>query len=82
VISRRLSERDKLKEYKTQEVKKSRDKLITKLDEVDVLLRELMKERIEKDGNGHLTESSWVSCLMRCRADIQSAITHLLGSCE
>jgi hypothetical protein len=72
-----------LKQYKAQlEAKKSRDKLITKLDEVDVLVRELMKEQIEKDGNGHLTESRWLSCLMRCRADVQSAITHLLGSYE
>jgi hypothetical protein len=72
-----------LKEYKADlEIKKSRDELITKLDEVDVLLRKLLQERIEKRGNGHLTESSWLSCLMRCRADIQSAITQLLGSYE
>lgn len=64
------------------ETEKSRNKLITKLDEVDLLMRELMKERIEKCSNDHLTESSWLSCLMRCRADVQSAITHLLGSYE
>jgi len=60
----------------------SRDALIAKLDEADMLVRELMKERIEESGNGHLTESSWLSCLMRCRADLQSAITQLLGSHE
>jgi hypothetical protein len=36
--------RDKLKECKAQlEAKKARDKLIAKLDEVDVLVRKLMK---------------------------------------
>jgi hypothetical protein len=78
-----VCEGDKLKKYKADlETKKSRDKLITKLDEVDVLMRELIKEQIEKRRNDHLTESSWLSCLMRCRADIQSAITQLLGSYE
>jgi hypothetical protein len=39
-----LWERDKLKECKAQlEAKKARDKLIAKLDEVDVLVRKLMK---------------------------------------
>ena len=72
-----------MKEHKADlETRKSRDKLITKLDEVDVLMRELMQERIAKRGNDHVTESSWLSCLMRCRADIQSAITQLLGSYE
>ena len=78
-----LSGEDKLKEYKADlEAKKSWDKLIAKLDEVHLLMRELMKERIEISGNGRLTESRGLSCLMRCRADIQSAITHLLGSYE
>jgi hypothetical protein len=64
------------------EAKKSRDKLIAKLDEVDVLMRELMRERIERNGNGHHNDSHWLACLMRCRADVQSAITQLLGSYE
>jgi len=64
------------------EEKMLRDDLIAKLDEVDMLMRERMKERIEKRGDGYLTESRWLSCLMRCRADIQSAITTLLGSYE
>ncbi len=76
-------DRDKLKEHKAvPEAKNSLNDLITKLDEVDMLVRELMKARIKKSGNGHLTESQWLSCLMRCRADIQSAITHLLGGYE
>jgi hypothetical protein len=78
-----LHEVNKLTECKADlEAKKSRDKLIAKLDEVDVLMRELMKERIERNGNGHHNDSCWLSCLMRCRADIQSAITQLLGSYE
>jgi hypothetical protein len=78
-----LYEGDKLIECKVDlEAKKSRDKLIAKLDEVDGLMRELMKERIERNGNGHQNDSRWLSCLMRCRADVQSAITQLLGSYE
>jgi hypothetical protein len=78
-----LLEVNKLIEYKVDlEAKKSRDKLIAKLDEVDVLMRELMRERIDRNGNGHHNDSRWLSCLMRCRADVQSAITQLLGSYE
>jgi hypothetical protein len=72
-----------LKQHKADlEARKSKDDLIAKLDEADMLVRELMKERIEESGNGHLTESCWLSGLMRCRADLQSAITNLLGSYE
>ena len=54
----------------------ARDELVARLDEVDRMIREQRKQHA--DHNGHA--SSWLSCLVRCQADIQSAITCLLGS--
>jgi hypothetical protein len=53
-----------------------RDELIARLDEVDQIIREQIKKHTDRDGHA----SSRLSCLIRCRADIQSAITCLLGS--
>jgi hypothetical protein len=73
----------RFKEQKADlEAKTSLNDIIAKLDEADMLVRQLMDERIEKSSTGHLTESCSLSRLMRCRADLQSAITHLLGSYE
>ena len=53
-----------------------RDELVARLDEVDRMIREQIKKHTDHDGHA----SSWLSCLIRCQADIQSAITCLLGS--
>jgi len=55
------------------------DQLVTKLEEVDRMIR--VEIRREIDDNGHDTlASSRLACLIRSRADVQSAITCLLGA--
>ena len=53
-------------------------KILTRLEEVDRMIREEMGkeiERMHKDTRG----SFHLACLMRARADVQGAITSLLG---
>ncbi|OGO03282.1 MAG: hypothetical protein A2Y59_00090 [Chloroflexi bacterium RBG_13_52_14] len=55
------------------------DELVTKLEEVDRMIRTEIRREI--DNNGHDTlASSRLACLIRSRADVQSAITCLLGA--
>jgi hypothetical protein len=55
------------------------DELVTKLEEVDQMIREEIKREINSNGNNG-SASSRLACLMRSRADVQSAITCLLGA--
>jgi hypothetical protein len=55
------------------------DELVVKLEEVDRLIREEIKREVNSNGNNGLA-SSRLACLMRSRADVQSAITCLLGA--
>ena len=53
-------------------------KMLIRLEEVDRMIREEMGkelERMQKDTRG----SFHLACLMRARADVQGAITSLLG---
>jgi hypothetical protein len=52
---------------------------VTKLEEVDQMIREEIKREINSNGNNG-SASSRLACLMRSRADVQSAITCLLGA--
>lgn len=55
------------------------DEMVAKLEEVDRMIREEIRREI--DGTSHDTfASSRLACLMRSRADVQSAITSLLGA--
>jgi hypothetical protein len=64
------------------EVKALRNKLISQIDKVDKMAQDEIGDQIDRLGNSHIASDSWVSCLIRCRADLQTAVTHLLGSCE
>lgn len=55
------------------------DELVAKLEEVDQMIREEIKRELNSNGNNHLA-SSRLACLIRSRADVQSAITSLLGA--
>jgi hypothetical protein len=55
------------------------DELVAKLEEVDRLIREEIRREVNSNGNSGLA-SSRLACLMRSRADVQSAITCLLGA--
>lgn len=55
------------------------DELVAKLEEVDKLIREEIKREVSSNRNNG-SASSRLACLMRSRADVQSAITSLLGA--
>ena len=55
------------------------DELVAKLEEVDRLIREEIKREVSSNRNNG-SASSRLACLMRSRADVQSAITSLLGA--
>jgi hypothetical protein len=55
------------------------DELVVKLEDVDQMIREEIKREINSNGNNG-SASSRLACLMRARADVQSAITCLLGA--
>jgi hypothetical protein len=56
------------------------DELVTKLEEVDKLIREEMRREVNSNSSNNGLASSRLACLMRARADVQSAITCLLGA--
>jgi hypothetical protein len=56
------------------------DELVVKLEEVDRLIREEIRREVISNGNNNGLASSRLACLMRSRADVQSAITCLLGA--
>ena len=56
------------------------DELVAKLEEVDRLIREEIRREVISNGNNNGLASSRLACLMRSRADVQSAITCLLGA--
>ena len=53
--------------------------LVAKLEEVDRLIREEIRREVGSNSNNG-SASSRLACLMRSRADVQSAITCLLGA--
>lgn len=55
------------------------DELVAKLEEVDRLIREEIRSEIYSASRDSFA-SSRLACLMRSRADVQSAITCLLGA--
>lgn len=55
------------------------DELVMKLEEVDRLIREEIRREVTSNNNNGAA-SSRLACLMRSRADVQSAITCLLGA--
>jgi hypothetical protein len=55
------------------------DELVTKLEEVDRMIREEIRRELNNNGHDTLA-SSRLACLIRSRADVQSAITCLLGA--
>ena len=55
------------------------DELVAKLEEVDRLIREEIKREVSSNNNNG-SASSRLACLMRSRADVQNAITCLLGA--
>ena len=57
-----------------------RDELVVKLEEVDKLIREEIRREVISNNNNNGLASSRLACLMRSRADVQSAITCLLGA--
>jgi len=56
-----------------------RDELVAKLEEVDRIIRVEIRREVASVSRDTFT-SSRVACLMRARADVQSAITSLLGA--
>jgi len=56
------------------------DELVAKLEEVDKLLREEIRREVSSNSSNNGSASSRLACLMRSRADVQSAITCLLGA--
>jgi len=58
-----------------------RRELVVKLDEVDTIVRKEIRREIDS-ANLDTHASSRLACLLRCRSDVQSAITSLLGSSE
>jgi hypothetical protein len=55
------------------------DELVIKLEEVDKMIRDEIRREIGSTSRDTLA-SSRLACLMRSRADVQSAITCLLGA--
>jgi hypothetical protein len=55
------------------------DELVMKLEEVDRMIREEIRRELNNNGHDTLA-SSRLACLIRSRADVQSAITCLLGA--
>lgn len=55
------------------------DELVARLEEVDRLIREEIRREVSSNRNNG-SASSRLACLMRSRADVQSAITCLLGA--
>jgi hypothetical protein len=55
------------------------EELVAKLEEVDQMIREEIKRELNSNGHNH-SASSRLACLIRSRADVQSAITSLLGA--
>lgn len=55
------------------------DELVAKLEEVDRMIREEIRREVSSNRNNG-SASSRLACLMRSRADVQSAITCLLGA--
>jgi hypothetical protein len=55
------------------------DELVTKLEEVDRMIRDEIRRELNNNGHDTLA-SSRLACLIRSRADVQSAITSLLGA--
>ena len=55
------------------------DELVAKLEEVDMMIREEIRKEIDCTSRD-MFASSRLACLMRSRADVQSAITSLLGA--
>lgn len=55
------------------------DELVMKLEEVDKMIRDEIRREIGSTSRDTLA-SSRLACLMRSRADVQSAITCLLGA--
>jgi hypothetical protein len=53
--------------------------LVVKLEEVDRIVRKQIRHEIDSTSPNNYA-SSRLACLMRCRADVQSAITSLLGA--
>lgn len=56
------------------------DELVARLEEVDRLIREEIKREVSSNSSNNGSASSRLACLMRSRADVQSAITCLLGA--
>lgn len=56
------------------------DELVAKLEEVDKLIREEIRREVSSNSKNNGSASSRLACLMRSRADVQSAITSLLGA--
>ena len=55
------------------------DELVAKLEEVDRMIRDEIRREVDS-ASCDMFASSRVACLMRSRADVQSAITCLLGA--
>jgi len=53
--------------------------LVIRLEEVDIIVRKEIKRELDFL-NPDINASSRLACLIRCRADVQSAITSLLGA--
>ena len=56
------------------------DEMVSKLEEVDKLIREEIRREVSSNSRNNGSASSRLACLMRSRADVQSAITCLLGA--
>lgn len=56
-----------------------RDEMVAKLEEVDKMVREEIRREVDSAKHG-VSASSRLACLLRTRADVQSAITCLLGA--
>jgi len=56
-----------------------RDEMVAKLEEVDKMIREEIRKEVDSAKHG-VSASSRLACLLRTRADVQSAITCLLGA--
>ena len=56
-----------------------RDEMVAKLEEVDRMIREEIRREVDSAKPG-VSASSRLACLLRTRADVQSAITCLLGA--
>ena len=56
-----------------------RDELVEKLEGVDRIIRDEIRREVDSVSRDTFA-SSRVACLMRARADVQSAITCLLGA--